>query len=337
LQPSDYPLNLLLTWPNEGSASHWAKILGASLVVHLLFFLVAIRLPSFAVQNEPESRVVQHRIPLYVPRDIMTQRAPNKQKVAKQVDLEDLLALDTQRAQAPSPAPSVKHFELPKQGAPKPAQTTPQILPTAPDVAANQTPAPLPTGAPNGLAQAPPPAPAAGPFQNIGTEAPNPHPTLAPPKTSVQAAINGASQNATGRQIVISDDSPTQPLPGAPGASGQIGAQHSAVELQSDPQGVDFRPYLARILAIVRANWRRVIPESVRMGTLRGRTVVEFIINRDGSIPKLVTAEPSGFDPLDRAAVAGLSMSNPLPPLPTDYKGMQVRLAFSFAYNMPSQ
>jgi TonB family protein len=65
--------------------------------------------------------------------------------------------------------------------------------------------------------------------------------------------------------------------------------------------------------------------------------VVEFIINRDGSIPKLVTAESSGLDPLDRAAIAGLSMSNPLPPLPADYKGFQIRLAFSFAYNMAAE
>ena len=66
--------------------------------------------------------------------------------------------------------------------------------------------------------------------------------------------------------------------------------------------------------------------------------MVEFIINRDGSIPKLVTAESSGLDPLDRAAaIAGLSMSNPLPPLPAEYKGQQVRLAFSFAYNMAAE
>jgi TonB family protein len=73
------------------------------------------------------------------------------------------------------------------------------------------------------------------------------------------------------------------------------------------------------------------------MGTLRGRTVIEFAINRDGHIAKLVIADPSGSEPLDRAAVAGLSMSDRLPPLPSDYKGLQVRLAFSFSYNMPSQ
>ena len=63
---------------------------------------------------------------------------------------------------------------------------------------------------------------------------------------------------------------------------------------------------------------------------------VSFVVNQDGSIPKLVIADPSGLDPLDRAAVAGLSMSNPLPPLPKDFKGPFIRLQFSFNYNLPS-
>ena len=35
-----------------------------------------------------------------------------------------------------------------------------------------------------------------------------------------------------------------------------------------------------------------------------------------------------------RAAVAGISASNPFPPLPGDFKGNQVRLQFNFAYNL---
>jgi TonB family protein len=110
----------------------------------------------------------------------------------------------------------------------------------------------------------------------------------------------------------------------------------SALELESDPQGADFKPYLTRILAIVRRNWFSVLPDSARMGILRGRTTVQFIVNRDGSIPKLVIADSSGLQPLDRAAIAGLSMSNPLPPLPADFKGGLIRLQFSFNYNVPS-
>ena len=332
-------LNLLLQWPNERSASHWFAILAASLAVHAVLFVAATQLPSFVGRSEPEPRVMVHRIPLYLPRDVLTQKAPNRNKLSKQIDLADLLAAEHSQARAAAPRQSVRHFELPKKSvSQKAAKAAPQILPEAPQVAMNQASAAAPPGAVSGITAPPPPAPAEQPFQNVGAEAPpNPHPKLAPTKNPVEAAINKLAQDGNSRRMIVSDDNSSEAQPAAPGSIGRPGVQHAAVELQSDPQGADFKPYLTRILAIVRANWRRVIPESARMGTLRGRTTLEFIIDRDGSIPKLVTADPSGSDPLDRAAVAGLSMSNPLPPLPSDFKGLQVRLAFSFSYNMPAQ
>jgi TonB family protein len=345
LAPSDYPLHLELTqggWGSHGGGPYWWKVIAGSLCIHLLLLSLATKLPSFVAVREPQRRVAEHRVPLYFPKDALTQKAPNQREVSKQVDIDSLLALQHSEARQASPDHSIKQFEMPKNFQTKPLAKAPvSILPDAPAVTTAQTNAPPLPGAINGLAIAPPPpapAPAAGPFQNIGAEAPpNPHPTLAPPKATVQAAIDGMHQSGTGSHVVISDDSPTQGARPMPGIPGQRGAQHAGVELKSDPQGIDMRPYLAQILTIVRANWRRVIPQSVRMGTMRGRTVVEFIINRDGSIPKLVTAESSGLDPLDRAAVAGLSMSNPLPPLPPDFKGEQVRLAFTFAYNSATQ
>ena len=84
--------------------------------------------------------------------------------------------------------------------------------------------------------------------------------------------------------------------------------------------GVDFRPYLTQILALVRRNWSAVIPESARLGN-RGLVELQFIIDRKGEVPKLVIATPSGSQSLDRAAVAGISASVPFPPLPQEYKG----------------
>ena len=60
-----------------------------------------------------------------------------------------------------------------------------------------------------------------------------------------------------------------------------------------------------------------------------------FSIARDGKVPKLVIATPSGADTLDRAAVAGISASTPFPPLPAEFKGDRVVLQFNFTYNMP--
>src|ERR1700761_5258180 len=140
-------LNLLLEWPNEGR-SHWTSVIVASLAIHGLFFLAAINLPSFAARKEPEQQVVVHRIPLYIPRDILTQKAPNRQKPSKQIDLADLLASQEAQAQRAAPRPSIKHFEMPKQALPqKASKATPQILPEAPQIALNQATGPPPPGA----------------------------------------------------------------------------------------------------------------------------------------------------------------------------------------------
>ncbi len=342
LPPSTVELNLLLEWPDQRSGPQWAMILGISVLLHVVFFTLGVRIPSLiGGRHEPERQVTLRHIRLYLPPDLMTQRAPNRQRVSKQIDLADLAPSQPERPSSGSRHASVRRFEMPKQAAPKDIarNSPPQILPQAPSVDTNQSTA-APQGTPGGLPVAQPPAPSnpPGPFQDIdGAAPPNPNPKLAPPKAGLDAAIKGMAQDTGSRQLVISDDVPDRVLPGSPGTIEQAPAQHAAVELQSDPNGVDFKAYLRTILSIVRANWRRVIPESARMGAVRGRTVIEFIIDRNGSIPKLVTADPSGSEPLDRAAVAGLSMSNPLPPLPPGFKGLQVRLAFTFAYNMPAR
>ena len=96
---------------------------------------------------------------------------------------------------------------------------------------------------------------------------------------------------------------------------------------------------LARLVGTVDAftrsgGWHAVIPESARLGMIRGRVSLQFSVARDGSVPKLVIAASSGVPALDRAAVAGISASNPFPPLPGDFNGQTVRLQFKFAYNM---
>jgi TonB family protein len=155
------------------------------------------------------------------------------------------------------------------------------------------------------------------------------------PTTSVQSAIQSLSQTPTNRRTIVTDEGNSRPKLGAPAANGQTGTQNVEVELKSDADAPDFRNYLIRILSIIRGNWHRVTPESVHLGTLRGENSIELIINRDGSIPKLVIGDSANVDALDRASVAGVSMSNPLPPLPDDFKGQQVRVTFTFKYNMP--
>jgi TonB family protein len=101
----------------------------------------------------------------------------------------------------------------------------------------------------------------------------------------------------------------------------------------SDTRGVDFGPYLARIVYIVRRNWYAVIPESARLGE-KGRVGIVFEILKDGSVPQLRLVASSGSDPLDRAALAGIRASIPFPPLPEEFTGNHLVLQFIFLYNL---
>ena len=97
--------------------------------------------------------------------------------------------------------------------------------------------------------------------------------------------------------------------------------------------GVDFKPYLIRVLSSVKRNWLAVVPESARLGR-RGKVVIQFAISKEGTVPKLVIAVPSGAEALDRAAVAGISASNPFPPLARRVPGSVIRLQLNFLYNL---
>ena len=75
----------------------------------------------------------------------------------------------------------------------------------------------------------------------------------------------------------INPASPSVPVPGKLGSS---------LELQSDPMGVDFKPYLIRVLSAVKRNWLAVVPESARLGR-RGKVVIQFAISKDGAFLSL--------------------------------------------------
>jgi TonB family protein len=101
----------------------------------------------------------------------------------------------------------------------------------------------------------------------------------------------------------------------------------------SDTLGVDFGPYLARIVYIVKRNWYAVIPESARLGE-KGRVGIVFEILKDGTVPQLRLVASSGADALDRAALAGIRASIPFPPLPEEFTGNHLVLQFIFLYNI---
>ena len=149
--------------------------------------------------------------------------------------------------------------------------------------------------------------------------------SIASPGESIQKSMrNLGKENVTG--------------PGGPGASeSQFNNPFSTFSMDaptilSDTRGVNFGPYLSRLLFSVRRNWYMVIPEVARLGK-KGRVAFVFDILRDGNVREINMVFSSGTFPLDNAALASIKMSIPAPPLPEEFTGPFLRLQFTFLYN----
>ena len=208
----------------------------------------------------------------------------------------------------------------------------------------------------------PPPSPAPTPPKSQGeTKSPEPGGSAAPQQQSKPEVaqlhlenVPPAAQKGEGRRANLSTGTPgdaiEQSLHSAArgrATGGIAGPGDSLSQLNnlnpnfnvegpvilSDTKGVDFGPYLARVVYVVRQNWYSVIPETARLGQ-QGRVALVFEILKDGKVGTLRLVGSSGADPLDRAALASINMSNPFPPLPQEFTGNHLVLEFIFLYNL---
>jgi TonB family protein len=113
--------------------------------------------------------------------------------------------------------------------------------------------------------------------------------------------------------------------------TGAHGRQMGGLEVLSDTMGVDFGPYLQRVIHDVKQNWYNAIPQSAEMK--HGNLIIEFAITKDGKVAGMKLVDSSGDVPLDRAAWAGITGSDPFPALPSEFGGQYLALRFRFYYN----
>ncbi|HEY1221038.1 MAG TPA: TonB family protein [Bryobacteraceae bacterium] len=336
-QPIDVELHLLTDWSDPGAGARHRKAALLTIAIHVLVVVAMFTLPGF---EGPRQAIERTFTPLIEPPTELTQKVANRSKVTAEFEVRS--SPERPRVEMPEAPPAAPHEKprpmvMPSAPAAKPAAAVP--LPEAPKIdTTKQPPKPeLPQ-----FAQVQPqiqvPEQPKLALENAGPAAPPGQVTgrVPMPRTSVAEAVQDAARGGGfGGRIAVGDPGASDPLifggirqsptPGVPGAN---------VELKSDPMGVDFRPYLMQVLAAVRRNWQAVMPESVKMG-LRGHVSIQFAIGKAGAVLKLVYAEQSGSRPLDEAAVAGISASNPFPPLPTEFRGERIVVQLNFAYNMP--
>jgi TonB family protein len=333
--------NFLLERDHRDDWRRWRTAATVSAAFHITLTLLVLLWPEsetkvYELPPPPKMQIVH----LYTPRDL-TQKDPNKGKINKEITLATIPAPATVKSPSPPPPPKQGALPPPSQQAhtqpPKPIFVEPPKIEspkTQPDSQTDQlaklnAPPAIepPTQQPKIVFEnpvSPPPPPPSGGKPGGALALPNPSVSSAIHELATGGTVNGhQSVGDTGTGM----GGANRTLPASPGSL------PANIELLSNPTGVDFRPYLIQVLAAVRRSWFAVYPEAAKTG-LRGQAVLEFAIGTDGKVNKVIYDAQTGSRPLDEAAVAALSASNPLPPLPKEYKGDRIVLRMTFMYNM---
>jgi TonB family protein len=208
----------------------------------------------------------------------------------------------------------------PKPPAPEPAQAAPPPQPV-PQLPQPQQPTPLPP-----TTAAPQPAP------QLPLDTPRPAPVPARPNFSVN------QQSAQDQMRQAARDSAHGPTSG--GVGGGALRQHTGAdggaEILSDTQGVDFGPYLQKLIRETYRTWDPLIPEEVNPPiSKRGEVEIYFTILPNGRLQPhaMQLTGRSGDVALDRAAWGAIEGAD-YPPLPREFHGPNLQLRFRFQYNI---
>ncbi|MCH7977734.1 MAG: TonB family protein [Acidobacteria bacterium] len=331
---TDWEPHLLLELETERTSSRRRETFLLSVIAHLLIVLLVITQPDLFRRALEEVGVSQPRPQdvtlLYQPPDLPEVETPPDTPVLSDRDRraqpgveEPPPPLEYRPPVLPPLPPSFLERELeeramgelPEIGLPEFPEASPEASDDQPDE--GQQAALEPVQPPE---TAPPP-----------TEAKLTLLQIVPPSRGTDAILKGmAKERASGRggqsfQGGFPSTGPQNPNLYIPGP-----------QILSDTMGVDFHPYLLRMLTLVRRNWYAVIPEIARLGR-QGRVVLQFSILRDGSVPDLILAEGSGTRSLDSAALVSIRLSNPFPALPQKFPGDDIRMQFTYLYNLPVQ
>jgi protein TonB len=289
-----------------------------SVLVHIAAIVFVVAVPESIMQPPARRRMEAVVTPLIEPLSVLTQKEPNAGKVDKEFNATHIEPRP--RIQMPPAPPPQPQAAAPAPPMPKPAQAV--ALPEPPKVETNnETPKlTLPVGPPQIQAvEKPQPG-----FEDVTAprQVPPDQRVLPIPGPSVDNVIRGVLHSGGASSPAIA--------PAGPPATAEL------PQLLSDAQGVDFRPYLAQVLASVKGRWFAIMPDAVRQGRT-GKVGVQVELLRNGGLGKVVFVGTTGVPALDNAAIAAISAASPFPPLPAAFKGAEIRVQINFAYNVKKE
>lgn len=107
-----------------------------------------------------------------------------------------------------------------------------------------------------------------------------------------------------------------------------IGSSRGGIAIEDGNFGTQYGWYVQAVKNRVSSNWLlSMISPNI---TAARRVYVEFQILKDGTITGARLTQSSGYEEVDRSALRAIEASNPLAPLPSNYRGNSVTVSFYF-------
>ncbi|NIR48165.1 TonB C-terminal domain-containing protein [candidate division KSB1 bacterium] len=121
-------------------------------------------------------------------------------------------------------------------------------------------------------------------------------------------------------------EEPIKPEPVEEPKEGKSVVENKNVKL--DVEEFPFSYYLAVIQTRVQSNWEPPSPPA--RSSISRKVVVFFKIQRNGRITDITLETSSGDYVFDQAAVRAVTLANPLPPLPVDFRAPELPVHYEF-------
>lgn len=303
-------IHLLDSLDDERSKARFRESVYISLIVYLALAWFLFYGP----------RVLFHQPRVIDPMAVLKERDKNITYLNTPKDLSQ--ALSQKQPKAPKPTIDQKTLKqlqsMEKARVPAPAPPAPTPAPPAQQAAPQQA-----------KATPPPPPIVQHPQQQAIVDAPKPAPTkpnFGNPNQSAGDAIRSAAQAAAQNRNNGNDVGS-----GIPVAHQGL---NTGVDILSDTMGVNFDPYLKRIIYEIYHTWLPLIPEEARPPlNKQGETLIRFTILPDGRIGAMTLDGSTHDQAIDRAAWGSITGVGQFPALPKEFHGPNLELRIHYLVN----
>ncbi len=155
-----------------------------------------------------------------------------------------------------------------------------------------------------------------------------------PLRLGVVVCLIGSTFTSTQSGAASTAHNQEAPASGSTAQERRKPAGFGGIDILSDTMGVDFGPYLQRVLKTVKENWHLAPASAKGPKMMQGVVSIEFAILTKGKVAGMKLAGRTEDTPMNAAAWHAIPDSR-FPPLPAEFPGQYLALRFHFVYNPP--